>query len=244
MQWVNYFLKITISRWLQAHPKVILWTVLASEYPVDITLHPTLSALEPGHMFCHALYHISTVYWPKYYCKKKKIPTQQIHKLYCIQQSVCKYGCNKCPVWRCLSRRTVMFTAFMIWHPSCFVNGGSWAHKTHSHDDDSLIWNMSPRRTNVWMRWERGRVHLYLPTDHKSHFFSGSSRLYWDQYSEFLSLESWASLHTGGSLFNMFPVSVHKSMMATWVSDHPALFPDRQYKPYSAQSMTPGRGST
>lgn len=94
-----------------------------------------------------------------------------------------------------------MFTAFLICCPSCFVNDRSWHHEIHSRDDDSLIWNMSSRRTNMWRRWAlnmSSHPHAFVHTDRTSHLFFKFFCQVWDHYSEFLLQESQESLHTGG----------------------------------------------
>lgn len=58
------------------------------------TLHPSLSALEPGHMICHAMYQICTVYWLKYYQtnkQTKKIPNTAIQTIVfsTVRRNVC-----------------------------------------------------------------------------------------------------------------------------------------------------------
>lgn len=131
-----------------------------------------------------------------------------------------------------LSRKDGMFTALVICRPSCDVNGGSRDRKTHSCDDDSLIGNMSSRRTNVWLSWEMSWVVLSLPTYWMSHVFCG---LFFNIEINTVNLllpESWASLPTGDPLLYMIPVAMCKSIMATEAMlDSSALFPDRLCKP-------------
>lgn len=155
--------------------------MLASEYPLDICQLYLVSQLHS------MLVMISTCIWTHILpCLVPAIYSLTVHSTlynYVYKLLLCWVKMNKnlnklvlsspdmsC-TWSWLSRKNGMFTAFVICHPSCFVNGGRWDHKTHSCDDDSLIWNMSSRRTNVWLRWELSWVLLSLPTDWTSHVF-------------------------------------------------------------------------
>lgn len=74
----------------------------------------------------------------------------------------------------CLYKHLMFFFFFFeesrnIWceeqpvHSICVmspVNGGSWDYKTHSCEDDSLIWNTSSRRRNVRLRWDLSSLHF------------------------------------------------------------------------------------
>lgn len=119
--------------------------------------------------------------------------------------------------WSWLCGKNDIFTAFVICHLSWCVNGGSWDHKTHSCDDDSLIWNVSSRRTNVWMSWAWPSYRLQL-----------TGRLFVFPFVSLFTL-----IARQGIVFARMKLS-----------DHHALFPDWKYKPFLAQCMTSARSLT
>lgn len=58
------------------------------------------------------------------------------------------------------------------------VNGGSWDYKTHSCEDDSLIWNAFSRRRNVRLRWDLSCLHFPKVKKKKRHHVSKCRPIY------------------------------------------------------------------